>query len=433
MLTDNELSIAKALAHNGKWSSYIETVLNIRKGSLKHRILDSELRQLIIDNTEKYTTANLKLRTLKFYKIKSRNVCKYGTAVSILLKNKGMGSSRISKILNITNGEIGFIVTKMGLDCLLKRNNLIYKGHIIQKRFFEKRTKYLRDFELTHSINLIHDVNSGMIYGELCKKYNITLYNLHTILNKLNLESIVSDNSKKIQVRNSIIASKKGADKVRGTTIIRHPVTDKMKASYQSYVSEKLVDSKARQDFMLSYGTAGPHTWDFLIELYGQLPKNPSKFLPGKLNLMYGKEPSKLAGIGIKGHVYAFGERIHFRSSLELRVYLYLIKYDIKFALSTHKIQYMLNGSLRNYHPDIVIGQCIYEIKPTGLIDHPKNKLKFEALCKYANKFKLSAGYITHETYDISEINLMYIQSQIDRGIIEISDSEYKRLLKNIK
>ena len=116
-----------------------------------------------------------------------------------------------------------------------------------------------------------------------------------------------------------------------------------------------------------------------------------------------------------------------------MRVYLYLIKHDIKFALSTHKIQYMLNGMYRNYHPDIVIGQCIYEIKPSGLINHPKNKLKFEALCKYANKLKLSAGYITHETYDISEINLMYIQSQIDRGIIEISDLEYKRLLKNIK
>ena len=126
----------------------------------------------------------------------------------------------------------------MGLNHLLKRNNSIYKGHIIRKIFFEKRSKYLREFESTHSISLIHDVNSGMICGELCKKYNITLYNLHTILNKLNLESIVSNNSKKIQVRNSIIASKKGADKLRGTTIIRHPVTDKMKASYRSYVSE---------------------------------------------------------------------------------------------------------------------------------------------------------------------------------------------------
>jgi len=103
------LSIAKALAHDGKWSSYIENVLNIRKGSPKHRILDSDLRQLIIDNTEKYTNTNLKLRNLKFYKINSRNVCKYGTIVSILLKNKGMGISRISKILNITNREISFM------------------------------------------------------------------------------------------------------------------------------------------------------------------------------------------------------------------------------------------------------------------------------------------------------------------------------------
>ena len=55
---------------------------------------------------------------------------------------------------------------------------------------------------------------------------------------------------------------------------------------------------------MLSYGTAGPHTWNFLIELYGQLPKNPPKFLPGKLNLMYGKEPSKLAGmLSVNGYI----------------------------------------------------------------------------------------------------------------------------------
>jgi len=433
MLTDCEISIVKQLAIEGKWTSYIENVLKLRKGSLKHKIEDSNLRDLIIANTIAHTNKNLKLLNLQFLKTRRKDILNYGTNVTLLLNNKACGSLRISKILDITRRQVNKIVDGLGLTRKLKAANQEFKKQNIRNAFYLKRIQYLNDFEYTYKDELCLDVKSGMIYGELCSKYGITLYNLHDIIKRLDLTAIVDANSKEKQRINRINASIAGANKVRGTTIIRHPLTRKMKNAYYKYVRTDIVDSEARSDFFKKFGTVGPNTWAALQGSYGVLRKNPSRFLPGEFNKMFGKEPSKNAGIGIKGHLHAFGEMVHFRSSLELRVYLYLVKNNIIFCLSKHKIQYFKDEKLKNYHPDIVIGECIYEIKPSALIKQPINQLKFNALTDYAKKINLNAAYITYETYDLSEIKLEYILNEIKNGNIIMNDTQINRLSKNIK
>lgn len=433
MLSENDLTTATQLIHDGKWTSYIEKILHIRKGSLKREIRDEKLRGKLVHNTQLYTNKNLAALERRYKLTVIKNTVKYGTLIECLLKNSNCGLIHLMKKVDISRGDITRIIKKLNLSDKLKSNTKVFKGSILKKRGYLKRKDRIPNVIKFHKDEIILDVNSGMLYGELCKKYNLGLNDVHTMLRRLSLEDIVSTNSRNFRISNRLANGLKGASKLRGTSFIRHPLTDSMKLTYQTHVSNETIDSVARVDFFDTYGTAGQHTWNALQELYGKLKKNPTGFLPGKDNLMYGKEPSHLAGIGIKGHIYAFGEKIHFRSSLELRIYLYLSKHGIKFSLSNHRIQYQLDGKLRNYHPDIVIGQRICEIKPSGLIGHWRNKLKFEALGAYAKAKGLSAEYITGDTYDLSEIDLEYVKCQIERGLVEINEQEYIRLLKNIK
>lgn len=433
MLSESQIDTVKSLAGEGKWTSYIEKVLNIRKGSLKNKIKDLDVRNLLIHNTQIYTNSNIRIRHWRSLSKLIKLTNNYGSSITLLLKNKSCGLNQISKKLGISTREVQLITSRLGLLNELKINNKVCKGAIIKKRFFNATKLHTEDIITKYSNDIIKDVLNGYNYIRLRKKYNLSMYKLRLILSTLKLESTVKSNSDKILQENRIIASKKGAAKVRGTKIIRHPLTQKMKNEYLKFVKLDIVDSKARSVFFEKFGTAGPHTWDGLQSMYGILRKNPSRFLPGELNKMFGKEPSKNAGIGIKGHLYAFGELIHFRSSLELRVYLYLIKNNIEFALSTHKIQYIKDNTIRNYHPDIVIGHCIYEIKPDALTKIHKNKIKFDALLAYAKRINLMAAYITYETYDLSEINLEYIRQEMQKGNIIMNESEFNRLSKNIK
>lgn len=433
MLSENDLAVATQLINDGKWTSYIENTLHIRKGSLKREIKDERLRGLLVYNTQLYTNKNLTILNRQYKLTIIRNTVKYGTLIGCLLKNNNCSLLQLMKKIDISRGDITRIIQKLNLLDKLKSNTKVFKGSILKKRGYLKRKDRIPNFMKYHKDELILDVRSGMIYGELCEKYNLLLCDLHTILRRLSLEDDVNTNSRNVQRANRLAAGLLGAAKVRGTTFIRYPLTSEMKLTYENYVNTNTIDSVARLDFFNKYGTAGPHTWNALQEAYGTLKKNPPGFLPGKDNLMYGKEPSHLAGIGIKGHVYAFGEKIHFRSSLELRIYLYLSKHKIEFSLSTHRVQYQVDGKLRNYHPDIVIEKRICEIKPKSLLEHWRNRLKFEALEVYARLRGLTAEYITGDTYDLSEIDLEYINRQIEQGMVEMNETEYVRLLKNIK
>jgi len=57
-----------------------------------------------------------------------------------------------------------------------------------------------------------------------------------------------------------------------------------------------------------------------------------------------------------------------------LLIYVYLYKENIDFKLCTHMIKYNYNNKIKHYLPDIIIGNSIYEIKPTPLLTIKINK-----------------------------------------------------------
>lgn len=156
--------------------------------------------------------------------------------------------------------------------------------------------------------------------------------------------------------------------------------------------------------------------------------------MTGKNNPMYGKSPSLLSGIGISGWILHNNEKYFFRSSLEMRVFLYLIEKNIDFKLSKHRISYVDNNVNKTYNPDIVIDNIIYEIKPLQRIKLKSVKTKQKAAERYCNKFALKYQFITENTFNLSNITFDKVDSMIDSGVIILTNNKtkdnYKRLME---
>lgn len=167
-----------------------------------------------------------------------------------------------------------------------------------------------------------------------------------------------------------------------------------------------------------------------LCEKYGYPQNNPQT---GILNPMYGKSPSKNSGIGVKCHIHANGVVYFCRSTLELKIFLYLIENNIKFHISKHRVKYKINGVDKTYCPDIVIDDYdICEIKPTRLISLKINIAKFAALKKYCVDFNLKCKYLTECDFDLSKYNIQIIDEMINKNIIIIDVKNLEKLKRNI-
>lgn len=105
---------------------------------------------------------------------------------------------------------------------------------------------------------------------------------------------------------------------------------------------------------------------------------------------------SNVNGIGWSGNYNGF----YFRSLLELAYIIYLTRFGISFESGEnlkYKIEYFdENGIKRNYFPDLVIcNKYILEIKPKGLYNSIRNKIKSEAGDSYAKENGLIYKMIT--------------------------------------
>lgn len=86
-------------------------------------------------------------------------------------------------------------------------------------------------------------------------------------------------------------------------------------------------------------------------------------------------------------------DKIHYRSSYELRVYNILEKVEnvINYIVEPFRVPYKFNGIIKNTVPDILINYYdgnkeLVEIKPTVFVETPIVLIKIKALWKYANK-----------------------------------------------
>lgn len=96
------------------------------------------------------------------------------------------------------------------------------------------------------------------------------------------------------------------------------------------------------------------------------------------------------------------GGRVFVRSSWEARVAALLQKSSevSRFEVEPCVIPYFYRGGRHRYTPDFkVVGRCqiteLWEIKPSKLIGHPKNKAKMAALNAYVDAQDMNARLVT--------------------------------------
>lgn len=413
--------------NEGCTTSQICKDLKLNYKQLKGNIFSSILWKQLIDNTRKYEGCHLCQPDIN----SPRELFIDNIIYDII--NNNLGFTEISLKLNIRRGYIRYISQQFDCYDYLMRNNQNYKTRN-HKELCRIKHENLINQLLTEFGSVIRlKILSGANLQILKASCNLTAGQIKELVKILNLNELLKLNSKKILKENQLRRSLLGAEKVRGTKIIRHIVTNEMKQFYSQCIIDNLFEGESRNLFHVKFGTSGGNTWNFLIKEFGQIKKHPTVFLPGIDNKMFGKEPDWKSGNGIKGHIFINNKLIYFRSSLELRIYCYLYHHNIDFSLSNHVVKYFYNQRWRNYFQDIVIDDCIFEIKPSVKLNWKINELKFKALQEYCEKFNLKCKYLTESTFDLSLIDINYINEKIRQKLIVINENEYTRLLKYCK
>ena len=215
----------------------------------------------------------------------------------------------------------------------------------------------------------------------------------------------------------------------------------KIKDNYNNMTKEQMEEFKNKSKRCgKENGMYGKSLYDVWKEKYGkevadkkqkELNEKRSKNANGKNNSMYGKPSPIGSGNGWSG----WYKGIYFRSILELSYLKYLIDNDIKFESGekrNHKIQYEIDGQIKNYFPDVYLidTQEIIEIKPYKLINSKVNLTKFEAGKKlYGNKFKVITDNDIIKL-SIEEIKFMYENNEIK--FINKYDLKFKKMVGDI-
>lgn len=347
------------------------------------------------------------------------------------LINDGFGIQVISQRLGITTKKIRHISKLLGVFDILRENNQQYKINQIKKIAADKHQKSIDYYLQKHSHELIQLLKSGCNLNQI--KSGLSEYiptkKIIELTKILGIHEHRLENSKKSIRETALTNSLAGAKKIKGQPM--RPITDELVAFYKECIELGVYETAAKKDIQVKFGHGhtGRNTWNRLIDEFGKLPVRPKAHY-GKNNPQFGKDAHPKSGNGIKGHIFCFGQKMFFRSSLELMVFLYLTKNDIKFALSKHRIEYEFNEKFRHYFPDIVILDTVYEIKPKCKVNWPQNVTKHSALELYCTTHHLKCNIITEDTFPIYDITSDYVEQMIEDSKIVIIENEYKRLKK---
>jgi hypothetical protein len=272
-------------------------------------------------------------------------------------------------------------------------------------------------------------VSNGYTVNQLGEHFNISDRFVYYYSDYFNLtDDIKQNNIRRIQS----VARKNGAKSANILAgVPLKPFSDEIVNWYKECISNGMYRMEVMNQLKEKFGY-GRKKYGQLVNLYGIPVKNHQS---GKQNPMYGKSPGKNSGNGIKAFIIYDGKKIYCRSLLELRIFLFLIDNNIKFELSKHRINYILNDKPYTYQPDIIFmgTNIVAEIKPTNLINSNLNVIKFKAAKEYCKKYKLEFQVITETTYDLNKFDLSLINNYIDRNIVVIDKVQYERLKNNLK
>lgn len=308
----------------------------------------------------------------------------------------------------------------------LSGNNKAYKSFMLKKYSLYNRIKRLKNIEKMHGNKINKMVKSGKILEDIMNETKLTPIPLVNYLKYAGLNDIRIINSKKVIANNARMHGKN--NKMKGVEI--KPLSDDVIKYFNKLKDDGVYRRSLYKKIKKKYGY-GFKKYIQLCEKYG-FPNKKSNF--GKNNPMYGKSPSLLSGIGISGAILNDKNKYYFRSSLELKVFLYLIDNNIKFKISKHRIHYTdIYGHNRTYNPDIIIGNTLYEIKPQKMIKLKAVEIKKNAAVEYCNRFSLKYEFITENTFDLKYITFDKINKMIRMGVIKLNKNKIKNNYERLR
>lgn len=345
------------------------------------------------------------------------------------LINQKKSATEIVSMLNekYSYGKIMSFATDINMKDQLSENNRDYKSNRLKYHNVIRRTERMKYIETAFGDMIRKMVLNGKILKDIINETGLTQNPLTDFLKYTKLNDIRMANSKKVIGDKARINGKNNG--LRG--IERKPLTDDIIEYFNKLKDDGIYRNEVAKKISEKYGY-GPLKYSQLCKIYGHPKRRP---ITGKYGSMYGKSPPLGSGIGISGWILYNSDKYFFRSSLELRVFLYLIENNINFKLSRHHIPYVgADGNNKTYNPDIVIGNVIYEIKPSTMLKLRAVRMKQKAAEQYCNKFALKYQFITENTFDLNIITFDKIDSMINEGFIVLTENKlkdnYKRLIK---
>lgn len=242
--------------------------------------------------------------------------------------------------------------------------------------------------------------------------------------------SLLAQNSKNFIKKDALMKSKKGALTMKKRHIDRiNSIPEEIKNTYNTLISEGKHLAEIKRMLIERFNIT-EHYIDYT--LVQSLEKPVRLKQSGCNNPMYGKSPSKNSGIGAKGFIIDNnGNRIHFRSSLEMKVFYFLINDNIDFVITKKRIKYIdITGTSRTYTPDIEIQNKLIEIKPSVLVEKENNKYKFEAAKKYCFLNNMIFEIYTEKHFPLQTFNKEVLDLSINSGRILVDVKNYDKIVK---
>jgi hypothetical protein len=298
------------------------------------------------------------------------------------------------------------------------------KKPLLAAYHYKNRLNNLTDIKNNHGSQIEKMISDGYTIGQLvtstgCPKKTLTYY-----LESEGLLSKCRSNWKAKQIELARSNGKQSSKTLKGVQL--KPITDDVKHWFQAQLIAGKFKWQIRKELQTKFDY-GEKKYYQLCKEFGMPSSQPNT---GEHNPMFGKSPSKSSGIGVNGWVFVNGNKFFFRSSLELKVFLYLESVGITFMPAMHRVNYEHSGIKKTYLPDIVIGNTIYEIKPSALVNDELVVLKFNALKKYCSEFNLSCDFITESTYPMTKLTQHNIDGLIKKNILVIDQKNYNKLMR---
>lgn len=242
--------------------------------------------------------------------------------------------------------------------------------------------------------------------------------------------ALLSENSKNFISKDAIIKSRMGAEVSKKLRIDRYNnIPEEIKNAYNILLLQGKHLEEIKRTLKTDYNTTEHYIDTVLVKALGKPARLKQS---GYNNPMYGKNPSKNAGIGAKGHIIDnTGKKMHFRSSLEMKVFYFLIKENITFSITKQRINYIDENNLqRTYTPDIEIENKLIEIKPSCLIETQRNELKFAAAKKYCLEKNVDFILYTENDFPIKTFTKDTLDLCIQSGMILVDKTNYNKIVK---